>query len=280
MKDIKSQNTVKQLNAYEQRQADRIERYRDNAERARDNSRAAHTRAHSMADMIPFGQPILVGHHSERRDRNYRAKIQLTFDKAFKLQDKASYYDRKAETVGTGGISSDDPDAVKKLKEKLENLTASQEIMKNANKAIKKNKTPETQLSALVDLGIREDLAKELLKGDFCGRIGFASYALSNNNAEIRRLTKRIEDLEKIKTVEDVCEEYEIDKCKYEAFTFKRDNEENRVMFIFNGKPSEEVREVLKSNGFRWSPTRGAWVRKITGNALASARWVKEQLLA
>lgn len=269
----------KGLNNYEQRQADRIQRYQERAEKARAGSQASHARAHRMADAIPFGQPILVGHHSEKRDRNYRAKIQLTFEGAFKLQDKADYYDRKAERVGTGGISSDDPEAILKLKKKLDNLTSSQELMKNANKVIKKNKTHESQLAGLIEIGIKDKLALELLKGDFCGRIGFASYALTNNNAEIRRLTKRIEDLEKIKKIEDIHEEYESDVCKNEPFIYELDSQENRVMFIFEGKPCEETRNVLKSHAFKWSPSRTAWVRKITGNALHYVRYVKQALL-
>ena len=39
----------------------------------------------------------------------------------------------KIRSVGTGGISSDDPDAVEKLKKKLENLEESQETMKLVN---------------------------------------------------------------------------------------------------------------------------------------------------
>ena len=35
-----------------------------------------------MASVIPFGQPILVGHHSERRDRSYRDRIRSTEDRA------------------------------------------------------------------------------------------------------------------------------------------------------------------------------------------------------
>lgn len=52
-----------------------------------------------MASIIPFGQPILVGHHSEQRDRNYRDRIHNTFGKAFAEQDKAAYYHSKAENA-------------------------------------------------------------------------------------------------------------------------------------------------------------------------------------
>jgi hypothetical protein len=56
-------------------------------------------RAKKMASVIPFGQPILVGHHSEKGDRNCRDKIHNTFGKAFEEQDKADYYSGKAQTA-------------------------------------------------------------------------------------------------------------------------------------------------------------------------------------
>ena len=53
---------------------------------------------------------------------------------------------QKAVTVGTGGISSDDPDALVKLKEKLESLKRSHALMKATNAAIRKGKTPDRQI--------------------------------------------------------------------------------------------------------------------------------------
>ncbi len=53
---------------------------------------------------------------------------------------------QKAVTVGTGGISSEDPDALVKLKEKLESLKRSHALMKATNAAIRKGKTPDRQI--------------------------------------------------------------------------------------------------------------------------------------
>lgn len=46
-----------------------------------------------------------------------------------------------------------------------------------------------------------------------------------------------------------------------------------RVQIIFGGKPDDETRDRLKSSGWRWSPREGAWQRKLTNNALYSARY-------
>ncbi|MCC3151437.1 DUF3560 domain-containing protein, partial [Bifidobacterium bifidum] len=73
------------MNSYERKQEARRERLEARAEKARTEAKATYDRAHTMAEAIPFGQPILVGHHSEKRDRNYRGKIHNTFGKAFAL---------------------------------------------------------------------------------------------------------------------------------------------------------------------------------------------------
>ena len=103
------------MNSYEQKQEDRRERLLAIADRMQAASDAAYKQARKMADVIPMGQPILVGHHSEKRDRAYRARIWRTQDRCLELQRKAEYFRQKAEGVGKGGISSDDPEAVEKL---------------------------------------------------------------------------------------------------------------------------------------------------------------------
>jgi antirestriction protein ArdC len=62
---------------FEERQAERIERYHDLADKRGREANATHQEARRMAGAIPFGQPILVGHHSERRDRKYRDRMPL-----------------------------------------------------------------------------------------------------------------------------------------------------------------------------------------------------------
>ena len=115
------------MNSYEAKQAARKARFEERAEQASAESASTYNRARDMAQAIPFGQPILVGHHSETRDRNYRDRIHTTYGKAFALQDKAKHYEQKAASVGTGGISSDDPDAIEKLRAELANVEQAQE---------------------------------------------------------------------------------------------------------------------------------------------------------
>ena len=258
------------MNSYEERQQERKERYLQLAEQAEQESRSAWREADKMAEAIPMGQPILVGHHSERADRAFRDRIDRKHHKAVELDNKAEYYRHKAESVGTGGISGLDPDAVVKLEKELEKRIKAQEEMKAANRAVKM-KDVEKGNAKLREMGYTDSNISELRKPDFCGRIGYPDYALQNNNASIRRIKERIADLQA--AAENILEEVETD-----LYTFKQ--EDGRYQFVFDGKPDDDVRTILKSNGFKWSPSRSAWVRQVTTNAKHSVKRVMQELQA
>lgn len=255
------------MNAYEEKQAARRERYEARAESTKQESNARHEQARRMGDAIPLGQPIMVGHHSEKRDRNYRGRIDNHMRKSVEADKKAEYYAEKAAAVGTGGISSDDPDAIEKLRVELAKRQADQEKMKQANKLVKKE-----DVAGLTALGYSETEAAELLKGDWCGRKGFASCTLTNNNASIKRIGQRIKTLEAKKKMN----EREVVGAGY---TYREDPLENRVMFFFDGKPPAEVRQVLSAHAFKFSPSRNnAWVRQLTNAGIYAGKQVREAL--
>ena len=257
------------MNSYEQKQADRKAYFEGRAADAADESAGSFERARDMGSAIPMGQPILVGHHSEKCDRAFRGRIDNTFRQGVDQQKKADYYAQKAASVGKGGISGDDPDAIAKLKAKLDRMEADQTLMKAANRVVRaKKKSEQEKLAGLAKLGFPEAAAAKLLVPVY-GVIGFESWKLSNNNANIKRVKTRITELDANHDRADVEE-------AHEGFAYLEDTGENRVMFEFDGKPNNEVRTVLKSHGFKWSSSRMAWVRKMTGNAL----WAGEQVKA
>lgn len=173
----------------------------------------------------------------------------------------------KIRSVGTGGISSDDPQAVEKLEAKLATLEKQQEMMKAANAAIRM-KDPAKGDAKLAELGYTpEDIAK-LRAPDFCGRIGYPAYELQNNNANIRRIRGRIAELKK--RTESTPEGWEFDGGRVVVNTA-----ENRLQIIFDGKPNADIRTELKGEGFRWAPSQGAWQRQLTDNAMRAARRLK-----
>ena len=142
--------------------------------------------------------------------------------------------------------------------------------MKAANRAVRMKDTKKGD-EKLKDMGYSDEQIKQLREPDFCGRIGYPDYALRNNNANIHRVESRLKDLKESK--EKGTSEQETDVCKVVENT-----EQMRLQLIFDGKPEPEVRDILKKNGFRWSPKNTAWQRQLTNNAKYSAKKVIEEI--
>jgi len=227
---------------YEEKQLARLERYQELAQKAKQQSQSAYDNSNRLSEMIPCGQPILVGHHSEKMHRRHIEKIHNAMNKSIELQDKAEYYEKKVEGIlNNNAISSDDPEAVTKLKEKLDSLVAQREKYKEHNKAARK-------------------VGKDQLPG----------YVLQNLSGNIKSVKDRIQHLENLQKVPEIEE-------VVNGITLKVDKAENRVKLLFPIIPSEEVRTKLKSNGFHWSPYNKAWQRMISDWAISLARTIAQE---
>lgn len=179
---------------------------------------------------------------------------------------------RKIENIiyGREIIKSDDERAIEKLEEKLEDMKNLQEQMKAANKAIRL-KDVEAGNDLLREMGYSEEAITELRKPDFCGRIGYPDYELSKNNANIHRVEGRIKSLKAAK-------ERGSSEQEYKTFKVVENTEAMRYQIIFEGKPDAETRTLLKSNGFKWAPSQGAWQRQLTSNGKWALDRVVEKL--
>ncbi len=251
---------------YEEKRQFRIEAFQSLASSNEKLSIQHYNSAKRMADVIPFGQPILVGHHSEKRDRNYRSKIHNTFSKSVEAEKKADYYAERAESIlNNTAISSDDPNAIDKLQDKLKGMQAAQELYKAINKIVRKVKLSETEkVTELVALGLKEQTAIELLTPGRFGGMGVPQYKLTNNNGNMKRVKDRIAYLQRISKIES--SEKEIKGVKLVV-----SQEDNRVQMFFPDKPSEEIRSRLKSLGFHWSPSVSAWMKMISEYGIRQA---------
>lgn len=179
----------------------------------------------------------------------------------------------KIKSAGMGGISSDDPNAIDKLKEKLVRLESDQQTMKDANTYYRKNKT----LDGCP--GITPKVSEWLNRaGVFnCGERGtpleaqgrpFATYSLSNNNANIKRIRDRIAELEKRATATPA-------GWEFDGGEVVMNTEANRIQILFEDKPDADLRAELKAAAFKWAPSQGAWQRQLTNNALWAAKQIK-----
>ena len=147
----------------ERKQA-RADRYRERALQAKAGSTAAYRRSEELTKNIPSGQPILVGHHSEKRHRRALECSWNALGKSVELERKADYYAAKAEAAEHNrAIYAEDDDAVENLTERVAALESLQERMKAANRIIKNLKqTQEEKIEALCRLGFERRNAEEL----------------------------------------------------------------------------------------------------------------------
>lgn len=180
------------MNEFEIKKDGRIQRMRERVARLNAVAGAARARADGIASGIPAGQPILVGHHSERRHRRDIARMHDGMRKSIALTKEAEALAERADRAeASTAVSREDPEAVAKLREKLAAIEAKRDEGRRINKATRA-KDP---LAALMALGLSERLARAYLTPDFCGRIGVPDYELKNLGAEARRLAKRIAEL-------------------------------------------------------------------------------------
>lgn len=179
---------------------------------------------------------------------------------------------QKIKSVGKGGIMSDDKNAISKLTAKLEGLEKAQARMKSVNAYYRKHKTLEgcPELNDDVRLKLESGMSGSIRA------VPYPGWALSNNNASIHRVRDRIAALEK--EARRATENADAEPVKGDGFELVENAEIGRIQFLFDDKPDEDTRALLKSYGFRWSPSQGAWQRMLNDNGRYAARKVMEKL--
>jgi len=247
---------------YEERKERRIFSYKERARKAVETANQEYSNAQEMGSVIPFGQPILVGHHSEDRHRALLKGIDAKHRKAFAESGKAEYYENKAESAEANqSISGDDPEAENRYQEKLEILEKKQNYMKAVNKAWKHGK------DALIALGLSEAESDKLANEP---KRPCPTWMLSNNSAEIRRVKEKLARLKKLDNME-------TQNIKFNGGEMQINTMLNRVQFIFGSIPSPETRAFLKARGFKWARSQGAWQRQRTLNAISTAKYLIQE---
>ena len=191
---------------YEERRNKRIERYKELSKKSKERSHQySNSNANRILQMTP-GQPILIGHHSEKKHRRLIKKAKV--------------------------IYSDDPQAIEKLKEKLLRL-------ENQRASIK---------------------ARE-----------HSTWELTNIGASIRETKRRIERLERQ-------ENMEFKEVKLKDGKVTHNKEINRIQFLFDNIPDEEIRRQLKSHGFHWSKYEKAWQREFNQNCIRATNIIIKEI--
>jgi ribosomal protein L14E/L6E/L27E len=196
-------------------------------------SLAAKSRCASSMITGPARFNVEKNRRANERERTVSDELFAYIERVRKAIDK----EKNPQNYASHAIRSDDENAIDKLKEKLAKLQKAQEQMKACNKIIKDKK--DNKIERLAEILGTEERAKQLLEPDWCGRLGFASFNLTNNNAAIKAAESRIKQLESQGQQE--TKEFIIAGVKV-----VQNAELMRLQFFFDGKPAREIIDLMK----------------------------------
>lgn len=236
-----------------ERLENKLERREQWAESRHADAERRSATASQMAKAIPLGQPMLVGHHSYKRDRNYRERIGRNFEKAHESEKMARHHESKAaglEAQLDRSIFSDDENACVALKARIEERTAKRARMVLINKLYRKGDDQGLRQIGLSLQLLREKIAS--LPAPYCNGAPYESYTLSNLSGRIRA------DRERIKTIK--ARQALAEKAEATSSGVLIEHEESwhgwcRVTFA--EKPDRAILSELKNAGYRWGA--GHW---------------------
>lgn len=173
-------------------------------------------------------------------------KQQAALKNCYDDLEKIEHIKARIKNFANRPIMSGDESAIDRLTEKVEKLRKKREEMKQENaEARKAGKTAP-----------------------------YGSYTLSNSLANLRTAEKRLEELKKAKETPTAA----ADDLKNEFCEVVRNTDIMRLQLIFSGKPDDETRNILKSNGFKWAPSQKACQRQLNNNAVYAAKRVFSSL--
>lgn len=198
-----------------------------------------------MLKVLPMGQPILIGHHSERRHRALLARSDSAMSRAHESKVMAEHHEQKAEGLAAqleSTIFSDDENAVEALKARIASLEAERERIKKYNASCRKGKP---------DLSILDDKQKKdiesIIRINFSGKMGqFPQYVSANLSGNIKRNKDRILDIERR------AKNAQYAKDQGGVLITRSGFDNNWATIIFAEKPDYSIIKDLKAAKFRW----------------------------
>ena len=233
----------------------RIEKRRQWAESRTRKADQEHARAMAVP-LPPFGEPIKIGHHSERRHRAAFEKVDAAMGRMVENLDMAKHHESKAEGLESqlGSIFSDDSDAVEALESRIAEREAERDRIKAYNASCRKSAKSGEKFGNLdlLDDGQRRKIQSIAQHCPYqLGRGGsYPSYSLQNLGARIKADKDRLENIKRQNER----------KAKSEqsgGVLVERFAHCNWCQVTFAERPSADKLEALRSAGYSYS--RGTW---------------------
>jgi hypothetical protein len=211
---------------------------------------------HRLADQIPMGQPILVGHHSEKRARRDADRIHSGMMGGIESQAMAAHHASKADGLRRQldvSIFADDDRAIEALQARINAREA------EANRITAYNKTCRAAAKAgeqFGDLSLLSDSQKARLVN--LARIcpsqmrpggAFPSYVTTNLRGNISSDRKRIEEIERRVRL--------VAEAEESPLGYVVNGDDIWVSITFVERPDRAIIDRLKAAGFYWRG--GSW---------------------
>lgn len=145
-----------------------------------------------------------------------------------------------------------------------------QQTMKLANSIIRSKKDVTVRL--IKEAGMSGASAVKIQEPDYAGRVGYATYQLTNNNASIKRLQERVKMLQKKVEGAKAAESGVEEKYTFDGGIIKVNYDEDRVQILLDSvRADRAMYQKFRKNGYVFSPTNKAFQRKITPQAIRNA---------
>ena len=210
-----------------------------------------------------MGQPILIGHHSEKRHRAALARSASHMDKGCESAAMAKHHEAKAagiEAALESSIFSDDRDAIAQLERRIAEREAKRDRMKAINSAHKRFlKNPASLDNA--DLTEEEKaLIRKYQPAYSWEPHPYPPYSFTNLGGNIRRDKQRIEQIKRqLERTEKAEQAGGVVIEVAPPSPIGPSGDWCRVTFA--EKPDRAVLNALKAAGFYWSA--GSWQGRL-----------------
>ncbi len=226
----------------------KIENRREWAIKAEARAEQHYATSNRLVENIPFGQPILVGHHSES---SHRRTLERSRNHMFAMVDenkKAALHESKAAGIENQldrCVFSDDENAIEAITERLAANEARRERMKRVNALYRKGDS-----EGLAALGLNLDSIRASLKDAYswCQQ-PHPAYELSNLGQRISGDKKRIETIK--------MQNARKERAEAAGGVAIVRGAQGYAQVTFAEKPDYSVIRALKDAGFHWSG--GSW---------------------
>lgn len=226
----------------------KLEKRAEWSEKAERRAEQRNEASHRAVDGIPFGQPILIGHHSEKRHRAALHRAQTNATKAYEERQLAEHHRSKADGLEMQldrTVFSDDPDAIEQLQAKVAALRAENDRDKAMNAHYRKHKTMKGH-------GTLSDERAAKLDADILAtwdKRPVPQYRFSNRSATIRKAEERIKWITQ--------QQARAQKAESSEGGFIIEGTGDYIRVTFAEKPERSVLNALREAGYRWGG--GSW---------------------